>query len=308
MTPLGKYIWLIKLLQESDGLTFEEINEAWLKSRRHTEDENMPILKRTFHNHIKAIRDEYGINIECGKGYKYYIVDHDKDVLPKVGHLSQLDMLSEIVNDSKLRRNLFVDDSNGFFREQNIITIMDAIKTRRKICMPDIRFSFDGGHLTLNVAPYQLHYICLQWYLIGHTDEFGLMRIPLSFSSKVSITEESYKPQHSPEEYSKMIYGISTERLQLSILICDSFLEKSYFYRYPLMPFQQKVEYGSWIKEGEKYNFRLSFEIPKAPFALCILQKKLSSHIFYAIENDFDPFELFTKEKYDDEEFYSVVL
>ena len=75
MTPLMKYIWLIKLLHDSDGKTFESINKEWLKFRQNTEDKNMPIQKRTFHNHIKAIREEYGIHIECGPGYKYYISD-----------------------------------------------------------------------------------------------------------------------------------------------------------------------------------------------------------------------------------------
>ena len=45
MTPVAKYIWLIKLLQKKD-MTFEEINEQWLRDRWNTEDENIPILKR----------------------------------------------------------------------------------------------------------------------------------------------------------------------------------------------------------------------------------------------------------------------
>ena len=55
-------------------MTFEEINEfSGFGIRGGTEDENIPILKRTFHNHINAIRKEYGIDIVCGPGYKYYI-------------------------------------------------------------------------------------------------------------------------------------------------------------------------------------------------------------------------------------------
>lgn len=79
MAPLAKYVWLIELLQKSaNGLTFEEINEKWLRHRRNTKDENIPILKRTFHNHINAIREEYGIHIVCGSGYRYYIEEHKK--------------------------------------------------------------------------------------------------------------------------------------------------------------------------------------------------------------------------------------
>ena len=110
MTPIGKYVWLIKLLKGTDGMTFEEINEKWLKFRRNTEDEGMSILKRTFHNHIKAIREEYGIDIACGPGYKYYIADSDKDVLPKVELLSTLNMLSEAVTNKYVNESLYVDE------------------------------------------------------------------------------------------------------------------------------------------------------------------------------------------------------
>ena len=109
MTPLRKYIWLIKLLHDSDGKTFESINKEWLKFRQNTEDKNMPIQKRTFHNHIKAIREEYGIHIECGPGYKYYISDSEKDILPKIELLSTLSMLSETVTESRVNKSLYVE-------------------------------------------------------------------------------------------------------------------------------------------------------------------------------------------------------
>lgn len=108
MTPLLKHIWLIRQLQKK-SMTFEEINEKWLRDRRGTEDENIPIQKRTFHNHIKAIREEYGIHIECGPGYKYYISDSEKDILPKIDLLSTLSMLSETVTESRVNKSLYVE-------------------------------------------------------------------------------------------------------------------------------------------------------------------------------------------------------
>ena len=83
MTPLLKHIWLIRQLQKK-SMTFEEINEKWLRDRRGTEDENIPIIKRTFHNHINAIRKEYGIDIVCGSGYKYYIDNPDYVVASQI--------------------------------------------------------------------------------------------------------------------------------------------------------------------------------------------------------------------------------
>ena len=196
MTPLGKYIWLIKLLQEKDGMTFEEINEKWLESRKNKEDKNIPILKRTFHNHINAIRKEYGIHIECGPGYRYFINDSEKDINPIVGRLSVLNLLNESVSDSKLGKSMFIEEYLDLFRDNIITLIMDAIKTRRKIKLDNRLFlgDYKDKKRELTVAPLQLHQICMQWYLLGLEDRLGLMRFPMYFYyGDVQITGDKYK-------------------------------------------------------------------------------------------------------------------
>lgn len=167
------------------------INEEWLKSRRNTEDENMPILKRSFHNHIAAIREQFGIHIECGPGYKYYIADPDKDVLPIVERLSMLNMMSDTIYDSKVNRNLYLDEFNDLFRGNYVMMIINAIKRKHKV-------KFENPIWPLRSED-----------IIGLTDEFGLMRIPLSYYyGEVRITDESYKypVNYLPEKYSEMMY------------------------------------------------------------------------------------------------------
>ena len=217
MNTLSKYTWLLKQLQKR-SMTFEEINERWLRSRKGTEDENIPIIKRTFHNHINAIRKEYGIDIVCGPNYKYYIDNPDYVVSSKIERLSILNMMSETVS---VNRSLFLEDNFQIFRNDAVVSTMDAIKAKRKIKLdlgllhlPEERYRI------LNVAPYQLHYMASNWYLMGQSDEFGLMRIPLFFYlGEVLITNNSYKfpAIYSTEEYSKMIYG-TTLRYRTFIL------------------------------------------------------------------------------------------
>ena len=159
MTPLAKYIWLIEQLQKRD-MTSEEINEQWLRDRKGTEDENMPIHKRTFFNHIKAIREEYGIHIECGLGYKYFIVEDAKEILPKIGLLSTLNTLNEAITDKQLNKNMFVGDYFDLFREEKVIVVMDAIKTMHKVKLAKFKdVNNPDMYQVLNVAPYQLHHI-----------------------------------------------------------------------------------------------------------------------------------------------------
>ena len=315
MTPLAKYIWLIELLQKSAyGLTFKEINEKWLESRRNTKDKNISIEKRTFHNHIKAIREEYGIHIACGPGYRYYIEDSDKNVCTKVELLSVLNMLSETVADGKLNKSLYVEDYFDLFRDEKVKVVMDAIKTRHKVRLANMRnIRKPDKYLVLTIAPYQLHYISSKWYIIGQTDEFGLMRIPLSYyrgSGRITDVSYNYPSKYTEEEYCKMIYGISNESVNLTIKISRPILD---YDKYPLMPFQQNVEYTSklthlWFsKYTPVYSAIINFELPKSAFALYTLKNKLVKY-HYKVMNDVDPFELFTEEQYNEAMSIPVIL
>ena len=309
MTPLSKYIWLLKQLQKKD-MTFEEINEQWLRDRRGTEDHNIPIRKRTFHNHINAIHEEYGIDIKCGSGYKYHIVDLDKDVLTKIGLLSTLNTLNETITDKQLNKNLFVGDYFDLFRGRSVMTIIDGIKTMHKVKLAQFKNVNNlDKYQVLNVAPYQLHYICSQWYVIGKTDEFGLMRIPLQYYIRggAKITDISYKypASYSAGEYQNMIYGMTSERIHIAVKIKSYNPQELNLDNNPLSPFQLGVEYRH-RKEGESTiefiasNYvTVRFELPKTPFALLTLKSRLEKYR-YSILNDTDPFALFTEEQYNE--------
>ncbi len=72
----NRYIWLVDTIYQADGITFEEINEKWL---RNSMSEGLDLPLKTFHNHRKAIENTFDINILCDKrgGYKYYIENVD---------------------------------------------------------------------------------------------------------------------------------------------------------------------------------------------------------------------------------------
>jgi hypothetical protein len=300
MTPLSKHIWLIRQLQKK-SMTFEEINEKWLRDRRGTEDENIPILKRTFHNHINAIRKEYGIDIVCGSGYKYYIDNPDYVVASQIERLSILNMMNETVS---VNRSLFVEDNFQIFRDDAVVSIMDAIKAKHKIKLdygllhlPEDRFRF------LNIAPYQLHHMDGKWYLLGQADKFGLMRIPLFLIGKVQITHNTYKfPfDYSSEEYCKMIYGTTNKWIRIAIKIQDLHPERLNLDKYPLIPFHQEVS------SIDANDIRINIDLPKNPFALHMLKSRLGYYT-YTVLNDTDPFTLFSEEQYNNEVYFPVAL
>ena len=151
-------------------------------------------------------------------------------------------MMNETVS---VNRSLFVEDNFQIFRDPDVVTIMDAIKAKHKV-----RIAFESIHLPderfhdLTVAPYQLHYINATWYLLGETDEYGLMRIPLFFTmGNVQVTKTSFKlpRNYTSEEYGKIIYGTTHKRIHVVVSIHDLHPERLNLEKYPLMPFQQEV-------------------------------------------------------------------
>ena len=68
----NRYIWLLKILLSEKKLSFQEINDLWQDSYL---GDGKPLSKRTFHEHQKAIKELFGVEIKCkqSKGYYYYI-------------------------------------------------------------------------------------------------------------------------------------------------------------------------------------------------------------------------------------------
>ena len=72
----SRYIWLVDTIYRADGITFEEINEKWL---RNSMSDGLDLPLKTFHNHRNAIEEIFDISIVCDRrnGYRYYIENAD---------------------------------------------------------------------------------------------------------------------------------------------------------------------------------------------------------------------------------------
>ena len=88
-----------------------------------------------------------------------------------------MNTLNEAITDKQLNKNMCVGDYFDLFREEKVIVVMDAIKTMHKVKLAKFKdVNNPDMYQVLNVAPYQLHHICSQWYIIGKTDEYALMK------------------------------------------------------------------------------------------------------------------------------------
>ena len=66
-----QYIWITETLYRTGGLSFQELNERWIKTDM---SGGLPIPRTTFNRHKEDIESMFGICIECRRkgGYFYY--------------------------------------------------------------------------------------------------------------------------------------------------------------------------------------------------------------------------------------------
>ncbi|MDM8337375.1 hypothetical protein [Mediterranea massiliensis] len=73
---LQKYLWLANVIYQSNGMTFEQINNKWLTNDL---SEGLELPKRTFHKWRIAVEELFGIIIDCDRknGYRFFIQDKE---------------------------------------------------------------------------------------------------------------------------------------------------------------------------------------------------------------------------------------
>ena len=87
-----RYVWLLDLIQRTGGIKYEYINRNWWENYRLNETHE-PLPKRTLQNHIKAIYEMFGIEIECDRkrDYKYVIKNPENIEKIKARALEELE-------------------------------------------------------------------------------------------------------------------------------------------------------------------------------------------------------------------------
>ena len=68
-----RYTWLIELLNNFDGVTFEDIDDAW-QDAEDLNPEGKPLPLKTFYNHIRAIKSIFDIDVDYSRKDKKYRV------------------------------------------------------------------------------------------------------------------------------------------------------------------------------------------------------------------------------------------
>lgn len=239
-TILEKYIFIITALSQHGALTMREISDLWV---RRDPANNSPIPRRTFFDHLDAIRNILKINIVCDvhNNYRYHIAD-DLTQNALANWLVSLYATGSLIDDhSDLRSRILTEDirSGAEFlpkilaaMRENIVVNIDYqgfVRTERKV---------------YTVEPYFVKVYCQRWYLIGKTDGsfrvFGFDRI---FSVTPTDRHFALPQDFDAKEFMKTFYGvflqdeIKPEYIRLRVY----YLNPNYFRSLPLHGSQTEI-------------------------------------------------------------------
>lgn len=241
----NRYIWLVDTIYRADGITFEEINEKWL---RNSMSEGLDLPLKTFHNHRKAIEDMFDINIVCDKrgGYKYYI--ENADDMEKGGvrtWLLNTFAVNNLINESHhlKRRIVFEQIPSG----QNFLTpVIEAMRDGMSI---EIKYKsfWRQDEYTTEVEPYFVKVFKQRWYLIARNKIKDAIRIyALDRIHALTQTGNAFvmPKDFSPEDYFYNSFGIiSQDNCPPEIVDLKVYgTQKEYFRTLPLHHSQEEVE------------------------------------------------------------------
>lgn len=214
-----KYIWLVDTIYRAGKITFEEINERWLRSRL-SEGEDIPL--RTFHNWRIAIEQVFDININCNRkgGYYYYI--ENADDMQKGGvrnWLLNTFAVNNLINESHhlKRRILFEEIPSG---RKYLTSVIEAMRDGLEIELYYQSYWYEEPS-TYTLQPYCIKVFKQRWYVIGFCKErnnirtFSLDRIQQLTTLNAKFV---YPKDFDPEAYFADYFGIMIENKKLETI------------------------------------------------------------------------------------------
>ena len=243
----SRYIWLVDTIYRADGITFEEINEKWL---RNSMSDGLDLPLKTFHNHRKAIEEIFDISIVCDRrnGYRYYV--ENAEDMKKGGvrtWLLNTFAVNNLINESHhlKRRILFEQIPSG---QKHLTTIIEAMRDSRTLEMTYKSFWRQDSYTT-EVEPYFVKVFRQRWYMVAKNTEKDALRI-YALDRVLDMRETdngfAFPKDFDPEEYFYNCFGIIRDDNYPSEIVDLKVFgtQREYFRTLPLHHSQKEVETG----------------------------------------------------------------
>lgn len=271
----NRYVWLVDTIYRAGRITFEEINERWLRSSLNDTGEDLPI--KTFHNHKNAIQQMFDIDIACDRrdGYVYYI-EHAED-MERGGvrtWLLNTFAVNHLINESHhlKRRILFEEIPSG---RRYLTAIIEAMRDSRVVELTYRNFWREETSV-FEVEPFCVKVFRQRWYMVARSVSDGRIRIyGLDRIENLRTTDRRFElpAEFDAGSYFADCFGViinpeyDVERVRVRI----GGIQRKYIRTLPLHASQTECEIS---KESSVFEFRLR---PTVDF-----QQELLTHAVHA--------------------------
>ena len=244
---IRKYIWLVNTIHNagSEGITFNDIASKWF------EMDATKYAKRSFHNHINAIYDLFGIEINCikGRNLNRYYINNKADLKDSSGFqrwlLDALSLNCTLDVKEPLKKRILLEDVPS--GRENLTDILKAMDNGKTLTFTYKAFWMDNEESTLyNVEPYALKMFKRRWYLLAKYGDNPLKTYALDRMSNIDEEFNNFTPPEDfdAEAFFDTCFGIicgGDEEPELIYLKVDNY-QANYLRTLPLHHSQKEIE------------------------------------------------------------------
>ena len=240
----NQYIWIINTLKTCGKLTLAQLDQKWRDAKK---AEGNPLPRSSFNRHRDAIRDMFGVDIECEPNtYKYYISNPEvlnNDSIER--HLfSTLAVHGMLADSASIRDRILMEYAPA--GEEFLEPIIRAMKTGHRLRMGYKKFEDEGYVKT--VCPYALKRSQQRWYLLALNDKDQLRCFALDDRmNMMEPTDETFDmpEDFSPEGYFADYFGVLTVDIPMAHVVVRAYDRTPYYLRtLPLHHSQRELQSG----------------------------------------------------------------
>ena len=237
-----RYIWLIDLLSRVDGASFADIDDAW-QDDPILNPEGTALPKRTFYNHIDAIKEIFDLEISLSRGdRKYRVSNYYGNVQEEIiSHLS----LSASMNRYKDLQNRVLYEEEPRVSPYYMQKVFQAMHEGKKIRIEYRKYG-DVSSRSRKLSPYCLKMFKRRWYLLAKEGEFLKTFALDDRTAGIEVLDEAsdYTDDFDAAAYFRDSFGIRTVPAR-NVVIKTFGHETDYWRSCPIHPSQQEIETGN---------------------------------------------------------------
>lgn len=173
---LNRYLWLINTIRTLGPISYDQINECWLRSNLNEFGDGLP--KKTFRNHLEAIQEIFNLEIVCERigGYKYSIREDEQQDHWMSAFLNTLSIQTAIEEDPHMKDriinydvkyNLLLPLMVQLIKHRAVIQFRIFISLGEARNDPSMRGCDDINYTYCHYCPLGMLQVAEHWYIVG---------------------------------------------------------------------------------------------------------------------------------------------